>query len=247
MKKITGIFAILTALAVNNSVYGQADTRFEKIAAEPKTIKTFPANYKIALPGLTFEQWDHDFELYYKYLTPALRKTQATMSSVTDGVHIMVNPNSIMPHAQLDTGIAIKNEAAVMGLWRMITYRKLQFNDSANIATRTLYRAADTVLEDKSSDEAFANFEKNQFQLYAREAGKTSFKKKIASKFKIESNRYLMLYKFFKSGSGVSQIGIDENGYLVLNYPTVIEYTKKGAFIAYYAFIEQFIFEKVKE
>lgn len=232
---------------VTGFAYAQNDSRFEKIAAEPKTVKTFPANYKIALPGLTFEQWDHDFEVYYKYLTPALRKTQATMSSVVDGVRIMINPNSVMPHAQLDTGIAIKNEADVMGLWRMITYRKLQFNDSANVVTHTLYRAADTVLEDKSNDEAFASFEKNQFQLYAREVGKTAFKKKIASKFKIENNRYLMLYKFFKSSSGVSQIGIDENGYLILNYPTVIEYTKKGSFIAYYAFIEQFIFEKVKE
>ncbi len=247
MKKITKIIVVLVALTANSFVYGQSDSRFDKISAEPKTTKTFPANYKISLPGLTFEQWDHDFEIYYKFLTPALRKTQANMSSVTNGVRTMINPNSIMPHAQLDTGIMIKDETDVMGLWRMISYRSLRFNDSADMATRTIYRAADTVLNDKSNDEAFASFEKNQFQLYAREAGKTSFKRKIASKFKIESNRYLMLYKLFKSSSGVSQIGIDKNGYLILNYPSVIEYTKNGSFISYYAIIEQFIFERVKE
>jgi hypothetical protein len=102
------------------------------------------------------------------------------------------------------------------------------------------------LLDDKSNDEAFAVFTDNQFKLYVREAGKTGFKKEIATKYKVESNRFLMLYKFFKSGAGISQMGMDENGYLILNYPKVIENVKKGEYFSYYAIIEQFIFEKVK-
>jgi len=69
----------------------------------------------------------------------------------------------------------------------------------------------------------------------------------MSSKYKIENRRFIMLYKFAKSGAGVSQFGIDENGYLILNYPKVIENVKKGEYYSYYAIIGQYIFEKVKE
>jgi hypothetical protein len=39
---------------------------------------------------------------------------------------------------------------------------------------------------------------------------------------------------------------IDENGYLILNYPEVIENVKKGEYFSYYAIIEQYIFERAK-
>ena len=55
-----------------------------------------------------------------------------------------------------------------------------------------------------------------------------------------------MLYKLSKGGAGVSQMGIDENGYLILNYPRVIENVKKDEYYSYYAVIEQYIFEKVR-
>ena len=67
----------------------------------------------------------------------------------------------------------------------------------------------------------------------------------MSAKYKIENKRYIILYKMAKSGGGVSQFGIDENGYLIMNYPKVIEYLKKGAYYSYYAIIEQYIFEKV--
>ena len=41
-------------------------------------------------------------------------------------------------------------------------------------------------------------------------------------------------------------IVIDEKGYLILNYPKVIEHVKKSEYFSYYAIIEQYIFEKVK-
>ena len=88
--------------------------------------------------------------------------------------------------------------------------------------------------------------EENQFKLYVKETGKTDFKKMMSAKYKIENSRFILMYKLAKSGGGVSQIGIDENGYLILNYPKVIEHVKKGEYFSYYAIIEQYIFEKVK-
>jgi hypothetical protein len=158
----------------------------------------------------------------------------------------MINPNSIIPHAQLDTNTIIKNKELLFGTWRMLKYRSIRFNDSVNIKDKKYYRITDTLLNDKSDDEAFAVFTDNQFQLFVRELGKDKFKKIGSTKYSIENNRYLMLYKLFKAGSGVSQIGIDENGYLILNYPKVIENVKKDEYISYYAIIEQYIFEKSK-
>lgn len=82
--------------------------------------------------------------------------------------------------------------------------------------------------------------------MFVKENGKSSFKKKMQAKYSIENNRFIMLYKLSKAAAGVSQIGIDEKGNLIMNYPKVIEYTKQGEYFSYYTIIEQFIFEKVK-
>jgi hypothetical protein len=68
----------------------------------------------------------------------------------------------------------------------------------------------------------------------------------MSAKYRIENRRFIMMYKLVKASAGVSQIGIDEKGYLILNYPKVIEQVKKGEYISYYAIIEQYIFEKVQ-
>lgn len=239
-------FCIITFLTMAVNSYAQSKEGCEQIASTPKIYKEFPLNYKILLPRLQFMQWDDDFDKFYSYLTPALRKTQATMSYNSGGIHTMLNPNSIIPHAQLDTAISIKSKEQLSGALRMITFRSIRFNDSVDIREKKYYRAADTLLEDRSNDEAIAFFQDNKFHLYAKEAGKQDFKKVVSSKYILENNRYLMLYKLSKAGSGVSQVGIDEDGYLILNYTKVIEQQKKGEYISYYAVIDQYIYVKVK-
>ena len=128
----------------------------------------------------------------------------------------------------------------------MIKFRSMRFNDSVYIPTKTYYRLPDVLLEDKSHDEAFAVISENQFKLYVKETGKTDFKKMMSAKYKIENRRYILMYKLAKAGGGVSQIGIDEKGYLILNYRKVIENVKQGEYFSYFAIIEQYIFEKVK-
>jgi len=240
-------YVLLIALAISilpDSI--SQEKEFEQISLTPKASVSFPLDYKISRPRLEYPLWDMDYDKYYSYLTPALRKTQASLGYNDNGVAVTLVPNSIMHHAQLDTSTIIRNDTSLAGTWRMLVFRSIRFNDSVYLPTKNYYRLADTLLHDKSKDEAFAIFTDNNFRLYAREAGKQNFKKEIASKYKVESNRYIMLYKFSKAGAGVSQFGFDEKGYLILNYPRVIEHVKKGEYFSYYAIIEQYIFEKVK-
>jgi len=235
---------VLSLITSSVEMFAQ-DNDFEQLSKVPKnSTVNFPLDYKISRPRLEYPKWDDDFDLYYNFHTPALRKTQAALSHVNNGVTTIMTPNSIIPHAQLDTATIVDDPMKFMGIWRMIKYRSIRFNDSVYIPAKAYYRLADTLLDDKSNDEVFAVISDNNFKLYAR--GRTDFKRMISSKYRIENKRFIMLYKLAKASAGVSQIGIDEKGYLIMNYPKVIEYLKDGAYFSYYAVIEQYIFEKVK-
>gem|GEM_PF-2514759 len=237
---------VLLLMAASVDMFAQ-DSDFEQLSKIPKDKGIhFPLDYKISRPRLEYPHWDNDFDVYYSFFTPTIRKTQAAMSYTQNGVVTTMTPNSIIPHAQLDTATIVDDPKKFIGTWRMINFRSIRYNDSVYIPEKAYYRLADTLLDDRSNDEAFAVISDNNFKLYAKEAGKTDFKKMMSAKYKIENKRFMMLYKFVKASGGVSQVGIDEKGYLILNYPTVIENLKSGAYYSYYAVIEQYIFEKVK-
>jgi hypothetical protein len=233
----------LTFISIN--LFAQ-DNDFDQLSKSPKNAIDFPLDYKIARPRLEFPNWDRDFDVYYATLTPALHKTQASMSYTENGVVTTLTPNSIIPHAQLDTTTIVNDPDKITGTWRMIKFRSIRYNDSVYIPTKTYYRLADTLLDDKSNDEAFAVISDNNFKLHVKESGKSAFKKMMSAKYKIENKRFMIMYKIAKSSGGVSQIGIDEKGYMILNYPKVVENVKKGEYFSYYAVVEQYIFEKVK-
>jgi len=239
------ILLLAVILTFSTDSYSQ-EKQFEQIALTQKTPINFPIDHKILRPRLEYPLWDKDYDIFYSYLTPTLKKTQSAISYTDNGVVTSIIPNAIMSHAQLDTSTIISNVTNLIGTWRMLVFRSIRFNDSVYLPTKTYYRLTDTLLDDKSKDEAFAVFTDDNFKLYAREVGKPSFKKEISTKYNIENRRYIMLYKLFKSGAGVSQFGLDEKGYLILNYPKVIENVKKGEYFSYYAIIDQYIFEKVK-
>jgi hypothetical protein len=245
-KFFSKILFLLVLTTVWVDIFAQGN-HFEQYIKTPKdTTKNFTLDYKISRPRLEYPNWDKDFDVYYNFHTPAIRKTQASFSYNDTGVVTTVTPNSIIPHTQLDTTTAVNDSKRFFGTWRMIKFRSMRFNDSVNLPTKTYYRLPDVLLEDRSSDEAFAVISENNFKLYAKEIGKTDFKKMMSAKYKIENSRFILMYKLAKSGGGVSQIGIDEKGYLILNYPKVIENIKKGEYFSYYAIIEQYIFEKVE-
>lgn len=242
---IKALFVLLLSVA-SVGLFAQ-DNDFEQLSKIPKdTGVKFPLDYKIARPGTEFSNWDKDFNTYYGFLTPSLRKTQMAIGFTQNGVATSITSNSIIPHAQLDTTTMVNDPAKFIGTWRMICFRSVRYNDSAYIPTRTIYRLEDVLLADKSKDEAFAVISDDHFKLYAKEEGKTDFKKMTSAKYKIENKRFMMVYKLARSGAGVSQIGIDEKGYLILNYPKVVEDVKKGVYNSYYTVIDQYIFQKVK-
>jgi len=238
------IFALINCISAK--LFSQ-ESKFEQLSLTKKSTQEFSLDYKISRPRLELHSWDNDFDIYLGYLTPTLRKTQASLSANDHGVIVTMIPNAIAPHAQLDTNTIVSDPQKLIGTWRMLKFRSIRFNDSAYIPTLTYHRLPDTLLDDKSNDEGFTVFTDDNFKLYAREVGKNKFKRMVSSKYKVENRRYLMLYKFSKASAGVLQFGMDEKGYLILNYPKVIENVKKGEYISYYAIIEQYIFEKVSE
>jgi hypothetical protein len=223
----------------------QSNDELEAMAATPKTSMTFPVNYKINLPVMDLLKWEDDYQLYSRFTTPAVNRTQASISFDDNGVHTMMCPNGALPHAQLDTLTRLSNEAQLTGAWRMICHRSIRFVDSLSVPDRKVYRT-DTLLQDNSGSEAFAFFEDGQYRIYAKEAGDTKFKRQIKTKYALENNRYLLFYKLARAGGSIAQAGIDENGYLILNFPAIIENSTPKGYIAYYAVIEQLILEKVK-
>ena len=233
-------------ITISNLVVAQ-EAMFEAVSKNPRdTTIQFPLDYKIARPRLMFPSWDRDFDVYYGYHTPAIKKTQAAMTFRQDSVEIILTPNSIIPHAQLDSTTIVEDPKRLIGTWRMLRFRSIRFNDSVWLPTKTYYRLEDSLIEDKSKDEAFAVITADHVKLFARESGKSSFKKMMSARYTMENRRYLLMYKLAKAAGAVSQVGLDENGYLILNYPKVIERIKKGSYFSYFAVIEQYIFEKVQ-
>lgn len=240
----TLLASILATIAVD--AFAQ-DKDFEELSKSPKDKKTdFPLDYKIIRPGLSFPTWHYDMETYNNYITHAMEKTQMSMSYNQNGVVTQSTANSVSPHAQLDTATIIDDPKRLIGTWRMIKYRVIRYNDSIRLATKTYYRLKDTLLGDKSDDEAFAVISDNTFKMYVKETGKTRFKKVASSQYKLENRKFIMLYKLVKSSAGVSQIGIDEKDRLIMNYPRVVQFLKPEEYFSYYTDIEQYIFDKVK-
>lgn len=241
--KIRYFLALLLFLPV--SALAQDKSDYERWASTPKPQVSFPLGHKILLPRATNDAWDADYARFSRYITPALKSTQMGMSYVLDGIKTWMISNSISPHAQLDTSTIIRDEKQLYGTWRMLAFRSVRFNDSASRITGQIFRMPEISVNDRSADEAFATIDANSFKLYARPVGKKKFRRFTSSNYALEGKRFLMFYKMFKSGSGVAQAGIDENGYLILNFPAVIE-NQTAAYISYYAVIQQYIFQRVE-
>lgn len=233
-------------LLVTIMAAGQSKSDIEQLAAQtPQKTKTFNITHGISLPAPAIGEWDNDYNRFLQYVSPAISKTQAGFSYTHNGVTTWTCVPSAMPHAQLDTASMITNKDTLLGTWRSVTHRSIRFVDSASLRANRIYRS-DTLLNDMSKDDVFAVFTGKQFKLFAKEEGKQKFKTAIAAQYQVESGRYLMLYKLFKAASGISQIGIDKDGYLIINYAAVIENKRMNDYITYIAVINQFIFERVE-
>lgn len=243
MKNLTLTILLIASFT---PLFAQKLSDIEAIAnASAKTTKAFPTDYKISLPRLDLKHWDNDFDFYIKYLTKKLGATQMSLNFKIDSVNMMTCTNSIIPHAQLDTATIIKKPTDIEGVWRMVSYRRLRFVDSV-YRPDEFYRT-DTVLGDNSTADVITIIKDNRIKVYFKDAGRSRFKKKLSAKYDLEADRYIMLYKLSKAAAEVMQIGIDENGYLILNSPSVMEHIKPEVYSTYYAIIEQTILVRVDD
>lgn len=212
--------------------------------SRPKEMVELPIDHCNLFPTTTFEQWDKDYNSYYRYLTQEIMQTQVGLSYVNNGVQTWWCVPSVQTHVQLDTATMISDNSAVIGNWRIACNRVIAYEDSVVYAEKKFYRSSNLVTDNRE-DDIFLSLTPDKFKLYAKEKGDVGFKKVALKNYHIESKRYLMLYGLSKANSAISFIGIDKEGRLIINSFYVQERLIKDVYIVYQATMSQMIFNKM--
>lgn len=237
------IFSIGLAIILNSC--GLPKEVVYRIDNQPKEEVDFPLDYCNLFPDTSsFEQWDKDYNLYEKFLTKDILKTQMGLSYTINGVQIWWCVPSARTHVQLDTLTMISNKDMVIGEWRAVTNRRITYEDSASYSEKKMYRSAKLDYNNKE-DDIYLNITNDKFRLFAKSEGKDRFRSVVNKNYDIASKRYLMLYGFTKAASAISFIGLDKENRLILNSYYVQERKIKGNYIVYQATMTQMIFKKM--
>jgi len=216
----------------------------EIVAKDKNQMVDLPADYYLLQPRLEFAYWDKDYNSFNRFLTKDIMRTQMWMGFEKDGVEIAFCPNSAKTHVQLDTVSIILNQETLIGNWRAISNRRTIFIDSAVYADKKIYRNQETVYDEKEADVLLVLTDR-KLSMYGTEKGERKYKKLPSRSYSLQNGRFLLGYKFGKAGGGVSFIGIDKEGRLILNWQSVEERKKIGSYITYQATVTQMIFKKV--
>lgn len=236
---------LFTLLFITLRTAAQDQAELTRLAAVPRTNAAFPLHYKILQPRLKAEHWDKDYEFFYQYITPELRRGLQHMSMTVAGTTTMIAPTAVISHAELDTATRIKTTDTLDGLWRMLVFRKLRFNDSSDLRSQRMYRH-DTLLDDQSRDEGFMIVKGGRLQLLYRPPGKTKFRKRGSGRFTLINGRYMKTSRLCNTCGNINQAGLDKAGRLILNHVSVVEVTRRPEYISWYSVVTQYIFERVR-
>lgn len=231
------IFCLLTGCGVPKEV-------LDILAKDKNQMADFPVDYYLLQPRLEFDNWDKDYNSFNRFLTKDIMSTQMWMGFERDGVEIAFCPNSAKTHVQLDTSAIILDQRKLIGNWRAISNRRTIFIDSAVYSDKNIYRNRKIVYDEKDAD-VFLVLTDRKVSMYGTEKGENKYKKLPSRSYSLQNGRFLLGYKLAKAGGGVSFIGIDKEGRLILNWQTVEERKVKGSFITYQATVTQLIFRKV--
>ena len=131
---------IISFLFTVSDAFGQSEDIFTKLNAHPKKIVDFPIEYSDQFPTLNFYQWNNDFISFNKFLTPAINKTQQGAEFVKDSIYYWICWPSVRPHVQLDTSTMISDKTKIIGNWRAVQNRNINFTDSATFLDTTIRR-----------------------------------------------------------------------------------------------------------
>ncbi|UOG76206.1 hypothetical protein MTX78_06310 [Hymenobacter tibetensis] len=208
-----------------------------KIALAPAVTDTlrFPATYATALPTLTpLDQWEKDYNRYERFLTPNIRRTQQGLSFAKNGVKTWWVANSASPHAQLDTTTRITNPDRLLGNWRTVANRVVVHIDSFSVADQKMYRSA--IVHELPGTVALT-VTNQKFSLQTDEPKANRLNRNYA----LIQQRYLLLYGASRAAGSVAQIGMDQEGRLLLHTCGVTERKVPGRYLTYQTIIRQSI------
>jgi len=238
------LFLILTSVIIITSCSLQKEVA-NRIEQNPKENIELSVDYCNLYPSLSWEEWDNDYNVFNKYLTNDIMRTQMGMSYTNNGVHTWFCMPAVRTHVQLDTLTMINNKKDIIGEWRKISHRIIEYKDSAVYSNNQIYRTANLLLDNKD-DDVYLNLSENKFDMYVKEKGRGKFKKKVSRNYDIESKRFLMLYKKSKINSAVSFIGLDkENDRLIIDTHLVQERKVKNVYIVYASTMTQIVYKRI--
>jgi len=236
-------FIIMTTIMLLTTC-GLPKQTLQLIDSRPKEMVELPIEYCNLLPTPTFEKWDKEYESFEKYLTKNILRTQAGLSFTNNGVRIWWCNPSARTHVQIDTSTMINDSKLVIGNWRIVCNRAIVYEDSASYTDKKIYRNAKTIFNDKG-DDLFLSITADKFKLYLKKNGNNNFKSIGNKKYHIESKRYLMLYKYTLADAGISFVGIDKEGRLIVNQFNVLERRAPDKYAVYRATMRQFVFKRI--
>jgi hypothetical protein len=231
------IILLLTGCGVSKEI-------LDKLGKDKREVVDFPADYYLLQPRLEFDKWDKDYNSYNKFLTKEILSTQMWMGFERNGVGIAFCPNSARTHVQLDTTAVVLDKGQLIGDWRAVSNRRTIFIDSAVYSGEKIYRSQKTIYDEKEAD-VFLVLTDRKVSMYGTEKGGNKYKKLPSKNYLLQSGRYLLGYGLAKAGGGVSFIGLDKEGQLILNWQTVEERKVEGTYISYQATVTQLVFRRM--
>lgn len=219
-----------------------------RVENNQKKVVNFPIDYCNNLPNPTFDGWDKDYNLYNKYLTKDIMRSQLGITFTIDSVQIWSCMPAARTHVQLDTTTMITDKRNLVGEWRAVCNRKITYEDSCAYANNKIYRTS-KIDQTNNEDDVVLTVTDSKFNLFLKESGNQNYKS-LKRNYHLDSQRYLILYKTSLASSSISFTGIDQDGRLLLNSYYVQERKKaneKGReYIVYQATMTQLIFEKLE-
>lgn len=206
------------------------------IRSAPADTSQFSVGYCTALPSLVLAQWERDYARYERFLTPEIKRTQQGIISTSNGVRTWWCQPSASPHAQLDTATLVRDPRQLIGEWHSVANRFITHIDSFSVADQKMYRSASA--RDVPTPVALAFTDS---KLRASTSGPKP--EQTSKKYALINQRYLLTYGLMKGG-GVSLVGLDAAGRLVVHSCAVTERRVSNQYLTYETVINQLICER---
>jgi len=235
------LIAIL--LFVGADMQAQTVREIATLASTPRNIISLDADYYTLLA----EQGEQEaFDKTFRKRTHAdIMATQNEKQKERNKVLILQCEPCVLPYAQLDTLANILYKRNLIGYWRAVAIRTVQFTVSADNKAEQFIRTS-RILDEDTSGDMFISITEDDFRLYYKEAGKEKFRVITDNKYELQGKRYLLLYKNIKSAGDVSVVGIDSAGRLILNTYTAAQRRVPNKYNVYETTASQIVLEKLK-